>query len=411
MIKSDYGHLYCPFYEQKFDNGLKLIFIPLKHQVKAAGIYIAQGGFNHDEQIDKSKIPFGTPYILERVISRDEVKESFLKKGCLLRSHTDFSFTSFSVYSKEDVFPHFAELLRLLVPTSFSEEDVEKAKNTIKRAPVSDLDYAASKTIDNLYYSSPIKMGIVPSQSDLVSIHYTALKKYLTKYYTPAQITFFIIGDYTPEKVIEEVKNLKLLGNTYPESKEKKYEENYSSCPETYVEEEKDCASSLLTLGFKFLPRAELYERYGQLLFYIYEVFISVYFTKNKKFLEGLEELSSSLVDVKFKQGSEDTYLLLQFRSDRALSLKTYLNTYLSKLNKNISRSDLKDINGDYYASSLGDILSPTKLFDNFITAFANNLPYTEVITQASKIPYKSFITFTTDFMTFPKSYFYLKKR
>ena len=166
MIKSDYGHLYCPFYEQKFDNGLKLIFIPSKSHIRAAGVYIAQGGFKHDELIDKSKIPFGTPYVLERVISRKDIRKRFLKEGAILKSHTDFSYTSFSVFTMRDVFEPFQELLKLLVPSSFDENDVETAKKTIKSIPETDLSYSCRKVIDNLYYSSPIKYGIIPEQSE-----------------------------------------------------------------------------------------------------------------------------------------------------------------------------------------------------------------------------------------------------
>ena len=303
MIKSDYGHLYCPFYEQKFDNGLKLIFIPSKKLVRAAGVYISQGGFKHDETIDKSRIPFGTPYVLERVISRKENQEHFYKQGTILRSHTDFSYTSFSIYSMRDIFAPFRDLLKLLVPTSFSEKDVEIAKQSIKEVPQDDLTYSAKRVIDNLYFSSPIKYGIIPSQEDLVSIHYTALKKYLQKYYTPSKITLFIIGDYTPDEVLKGVDSLKMLGNSYPVSQEKEYEENYLAVKESYQEEERQTAYSLLSLGIKFSPRKELYEKYGQLLFYIYEVFTDVYFAKNPTFLKGLEEFSSHLLKIDFKQG------------------------------------------------------------------------------------------------------------
>lgn len=411
MIKSDYGHLYCPFYEQKFDNGLKLIFIPSKSHVRAAGVYIAQGGFKHDEMIDKSKIPFGTPYVLERVISRKDIRERFLKEGAILKSHTDFSYTSFSVFTLRDVFKPFQDLLKLLVPSSFDETDVEKAKQSIKAIPETDLSYSCRKVIDNLYYSSPIKYGIIPEQSDLVSIHYTALKKYLQKYYTPSKITLFVIGDYTPDEVLHGVDQLRMLSNTYPSSVEKNYEENYATVKESYQEEEKDLTYPILSLGIKFQPRKELYEKYGQLLFYIYEILVDIYFAKNKEFLKGLEEFSSHLVNVEFKQGSEDTYLVLQFMTEKGLALKNFLVNYITHLNKKITRQNLSDCIDDYYSKSLSNLVVNDELFDHFVSGYANNLPYTGIITQTTKIPYKSFQTFTTDFMAFPRSIFYLKKK
>ncbi len=412
MIKSDYGHVFCPFYEQKFDNGLKLIFIPSKNQVRGAGVYIAQGGFKRDLQIDKSKIPFGTPYVLEKVLARDEVKDNFLKKGVVLKSHTDFSYTIFSVYTLGDVFEPFRELLKSLVPSSFSEEDIEKVKKTIKADPLTDLTYSAKKTVDNLFFSSPIKYGIIPSEADLTSIHYSALKKYLQKYYTPANITLFIIGDYTNDAVLKGVESLKLLGNTYPDSKEGKYEENYTAVKESYEEEEReDIDASILTLGVKFFSREQIYQKYGQLMFYVYEVFMDIYFRKNPEFLKNLEEFSCELINCEFKQGGEDSYLLLQFRSEKGVALKTYLTNYFTHLNKKLSHSVFSSIIENYYAKSLGTLVSPSDLFFNFASAYANNMPYTGLIAATSKMNYKSFKNFTADFMTFPRSIFYLKKK
>ena len=42
MIKNDFGHLGCPYYEEKLENGITLILIPRKSKLKSAGIYIGK---------------------------------------------------------------------------------------------------------------------------------------------------------------------------------------------------------------------------------------------------------------------------------------------------------------------------------------------------------------------------------
>ena len=58
MIKNDYGHLNTPFYQQKENTGVNLIFIPKKSEEKSGVLYIPQGFYLHDNEINKTKINF-----------------------------------------------------------------------------------------------------------------------------------------------------------------------------------------------------------------------------------------------------------------------------------------------------------------------------------------------------------------
>ena len=80
MLKRDLGHLGCPFYEEKLDNKVTLVFIPKKNALRSATIYIGQGGFVHAKEIASSKIPFGTAYYLMNMILSSKVKEDFKEK-------------------------------------------------------------------------------------------------------------------------------------------------------------------------------------------------------------------------------------------------------------------------------------------------------------------------------------------
>ena len=125
MIKSDYGHLSTPFYEEKLSQGLRLVFIPRKAALKSALLYIAQGGYPHDAEIASSKMPFGAAFYLEKMIFSPKTQETFRKMGALGTSHTDYSFTSFRIDSLKDVFAPLQVLLSKIATLDFSETDVE----------------------------------------------------------------------------------------------------------------------------------------------------------------------------------------------------------------------------------------------------------------------------------------------
>ena len=55
MIKNDFGHLGCPYYEEKLENGITLILIPRKSKLKSAGIYIGKGNLFNVREANGAK--------------------------------------------------------------------------------------------------------------------------------------------------------------------------------------------------------------------------------------------------------------------------------------------------------------------------------------------------------------------
>ncbi len=408
MIKSDYGHLDCPFYEQKLKNGLKVLFIPMKDRGESAMVYLSQGGYLHDEKIESSKIPFGTAYYLAHMVMDDSFQRSLLQKGAIGRCESDLSYTSFQVTCKKDVFTPLSMLLDRLYNMDFSEEALESMKDAL--SPKNDgLSLARKNLLLNLYSSSPIRLGVVPDREQAVPIHVTALRKYLQRYYVPNRVTLILCGDYTPNECMAKIEKLRLPKDIVTFNKELCFDENYESPVKDYAST-KATDGDYLVYGIKFKPREKLYEQFGQLMFFSYEIFKECLFTENADFLSGLRNADSDLLDVSFHEGGEDGYLLLSIKTKSPVAVLSFLTEYLERIEKHVDRRLFDDILSEYYAKGIALLRNPRTCVSSFSRAYANNLPYTSLLSLTAKTNYRSFKSFLKEVGTFVRSAYYLKK-
>ncbi len=408
MIKSDYGHLNCPFYEQKLKSGLKVLFIPMKGKGESAMVYLSQGGYLHDEKIESSKIPFGTAYYLAHMVMDEAFQKSLLQKGAIGSCESDLSYTSFQVTAKKDIFTPLSMLLERLYNMDFSEDELEAMKDTL--SPKNDgLNLARKNLLLNLYSSSPIRLGLVPDREQAIPIHVTALRKYLQRYYVPNRVTLILAGDYTPNECMEKIATLRLPKDIVTFSKELSFDEDYSAPVKDYASTAaKD--GNYLVYGIKFQPREKLYEKFGQMMFFSYEIFKECLFTKNAAFLSGIRNVDSDLLDVSFHEGGEDGYLLLAIKTKSPVAVLSFLTEYLERIEKRVDRRLFEDVLSEYYASGIGLLRNPVSCVLSFSKAYANNLPYTSLLTLTSKTNFRSFRTFLKDVGTFARSAYYLNK-
>lgn len=407
MIKSDYGHINYPFYEQKLDNGLKVIFIPYDGVNESAIVYLSQGGYLHSSKILSSKIPFGTSYYVEKMIMNDEFKDELKKLDTDSYSASDYSYTCFQVTKKDDIFTPLTLLMNRLSSMRFDEEELDKIKS-VTHLPKTAYDVTKRRLLNNLYFSSPIKNGYVPDEKESVLIHTTALKKFMSHYYVPPRVTLIILASLAPSEVIEKVKKLPLPSNAPTYSEELVFDEDYAHVKEEFetIEGEDD----ILMYGVKFCRREELFEHFGQLLFYSYEVLCDCLFNKNEEFQKGVYKVGADFLKAELLEGGEDTSLLLTFKTKRSVALLSFLTDYFSDLSKRIDSKRFTEIVDNYYVRSLANLSRPKDTIRNFARSYANNFPYTALLVSTSKMNFKSYKELLKEISKFPKASVQMKK-
>ena len=415
MIKHDYGHMDCPFYEEKLSDGLTVIFVPKKNALKSAVVYIGQGGFLHAKEIASSKIPFGSAYYLMNMIASTSFKEEMRKDGCLLSSDLDYSFVRYSLNTLGDIYAPLMKLMNRVVKPCFEEKDIEEfKKQDQKKCEKRNLDpiHVSQKTcLENLYLASPIRYGYIPSIEDGVRIHASALKKYQETYYSPDHIVLFISGDDSPEHVLEQVKKIHFgAPSSYKEIKDE-YEEDYTNVKREYKEVVMDVPHSYLTYGIKLPSRQIIYDNYGDLAFCAYEILLSSIIYGNHEFMNQLSNLKANIVDAVLKEGGEDGYIMLTFQTEDEVSLINFLTSYFARLGEKVSSGRFNMLVKETFAKAVRDVALPNKALELISRSYANHIPYMDLMKRVYHLSFSSYRRFLEEFKAFKKAVCFVKRK
>ena len=412
MIKRDIGHLGCPFFEQKLDNGLNILFMPRNSRQKSALIYVNTGSFPHDEIINSTKMPFGCAYFLEKMIMSNKTIEELAKLHTVGKSHIDYSYTCYELSSLDDIFPSIQLVLNKITHLDYTEKDIDefKTNNRVKflARENNPLNIIEKTALENLYFESPISKGIYPTFNESISIHASTLNRFQSRYYQSSSMTIMVSGDYSLKEANEKLLSLKVPKQLTTYSREIKYSENYDKAREQYTELRPANDGNYLCFGIKLPQRKKLFEAFGELTFAFYEILDEALFRGNRFFKEGIKNCDADLLSYKIEQGGEDAYILLDFHCLNSATLINFLFSYFTRPEINIDHSILKSAIARYEAIALRNLSVPSTSLDGFAKALANNLLYPSLVNNVKTIKYKAFIDFIAMFTTFPKTTVFL---
>lgn len=410
MIKSDYGKFNCPIYEEKLNSGMNLILIPRVSKIKTAILYIPQGYYLHDDEINSTKINYGCPFLLKEMILNEETVKKLNGIGSKVTAVCKHSYTYYKFETMSSLTKAINVLLNRIKDLNLTDAEVEKYKQVLmSKNKENDILLVNDNTVKNMFINSPMKNGSSIKNSDLKMIHLTEMKKFLYRYYSLKSLTLFVSGDITPNDCLNNLVS-KLNFPIFPitSSKEKKFDEDYSK-----VKEKRDVISfknerHLLSFGIKFDKRQTLFEKYGELIFAFYEIALDV-LTDNVEFNNVLKESKSSLVYKTITEGYEDTFLLLTFKCDKYATLSNRLSSYSSSIDKNINNKLFNEIKKQYLYKSSCLLSSPSLLIDEFARVYADNLPFTYIMKKVSNLTYTDFMKILKTVLSYPRSVTYLE--
>ncbi len=415
MIKTEYGRFDAPFYQQKLDDGLNVIFLPRNGKLNTAILYIPSGSYQHEEYINKVKTPYASAYVLQHLVLNEKRKSKFLDMKTLATSKLEYSYTLFKLETLNDIFKPTQELLNVFLKHEFDENDIDTLKKENKEVLLSyecdPLHQVEKGLLDNLYVSSLIKRGIQPTFNDVNLIHSSTIKNYIKKFASGNEMTLFISGNMSVEDVSKKIEELKVPQRIKLDVSKVKENEVYDRVNKPYSEKGIESDSNYLSFGIKFPKRQELYESYGQLLFEFYEILIPSLFSENLTFLEGLNNVQSRLIDAKLEQAGEDTCIILTFKTIGSSELIRFLTDYTSRLEKRLTANEFKAFIDNYYAKNLEKLSMSNTSLDEFARIYANNLAYTGLISSILKLSFNTYRNFLSKMNHFPKAAYYLFKK
>lgn len=407
MIKKDLGGLGFPFFEQKLENGISVLFLPTKSRLKSAKIMVSAGAFSRVEKIDNIAIPFGSAHVLSAVLMSEDFKKELLKEKIVASAEVDYSYTIYSLDTMDDLYKGISLLMDRIAFATIKEEDVRSACAS-DRYERSDLEKAELLCMENLYTGSPIKNGIRPTEEQSNKIHASGLKKFKESYYTPDRISILVCADDVPSQVVEKIREMHFPVKKTVQEQFLNYQEDYDSVSKEFTVKKIAESQSILTYGVKLPARADQYEAFGEMLFSIYQILPEVLITKNPIFLKAMEEIKAEVISCEIKQGFEDACLLIDLSvgdKDKCLNVIT---DYLSRCTKFVENKTFKDVLRMYTASAVASLASTHDALDGFCSALADHLPYTGVVSQTNKMKFSYLNNYLKELQGFRRAAAYI---
>lgn len=397
--------------EEITDEGLKVLVAPIANTEEVfCGIHVATGSYRHEENIDKVKVPMGIAKLLERLLfvtPKGPAEDIFAKYGSLASAKTGYSSTVYYFKNEAGSYTDSLDLLLTMVTNlSCLEDDISREKDRLlalsKEEEIQPENKVAAEILQNLYFKSSIREPIYGTEDSLKTIHLSNIRKYFQEKYVINNLTLIIAGNVSAESVHEFLISRKLTTKRYqdPTDPVPNFEE-YGKVVKPYSNLASNSDEQYLGLGLKFLPRMELFTRYGDDLFAIYEILETAVFGKTSQFNARINKLGlGTIVETRLLEGGEDASLIATYRTSNPAALKRELELYLTVLHKKVKKNDVKLIKRAYSGVGLANTSSAEKYFLALADAFDNHVAYPALIERTSRLANKSLVRFLKDMET-----------
>lgn len=427
MRKITFEQIRSDLYEEITAQGLKVLVAPVAGSPTVyAGVYADSGAFRHEEAVGKTRIPLGIAHFLEHMLFhtvRGNAMTEFERLGAATNAYTTYSYTAFYFSTTEDYRPPLDLLLAMTTNLTFTDEEIDREREIILSELDQDLSdpsvILADEVKSNLFLDSPLKDSILGTARSIRDIHLSNLRKYFQNHFDLQQLTLIVVGDVDPEEIHQILESRKFTnhfrseGQKAEDVKPLRYREEYGQVRRPYSTVAGAYDTPVLGLGIKFLPRMELYERYGDDLFAIYELLPQLLFGPASAFIARQEKLETTAgaEDNALDEGAEDAFLYISFATEKPDELEFELKNYLGNLHKKIKAQDLRLLKRCAAGRSVAEAAKPDELFFSLLEAYANHVAYPALAERVSSLSYKTVKAFLKDMETWPRASALLTKK
>ncbi len=421
MEKAVFRRIGCTVYEGRTDIGLDYMILPSPGcQRQTFAIVVGKGGAPDEESIDGTRIPLGTAHFLEHrmfQLEDGDAEEQFAALGCYCNAVTSTTSTAyyFSV-DKGGQWERGLELLAKMCTTFFmSEEDVDRERKIIlqeRQRTLDDPDYILfDELLHAMYFHSPIREDIIGTPESLEAIHTSALRKFFRRHYTPGNMVLFALGDLDPVEVAAKIEKLKLYNGfaALDAVRAKIPEEDRTRVREKDVTLPSPDGQTYLGVGIKFPTRESLYNKFGDLLFAMYEILPEAVFSPILKPIDEARQkgLLIRLDGVDIHQAGEDACLIATFETNAPGKLRAALDKHLDTVYSSLSLfgRELKAIRLAYLGEASLTVQEPESLLSEVINGYENHVAWPALASRACTAGTNDMLSLLKELSQWPRSY------
>lgn len=205
-------------YADELPNGLKVFVLPKKGFNKTYATFTTKYGSIDNRFIplgaeEPVEVPDGIAHFLEHKMFEHEegdVFQDFSKQGASANAFTSFTRTAYLFSSTSNVEKNLKTLLDFVQHPYFTEETVEKEKGIIEQEINMYEDNPDWQNFFGLlgamYETHPVKTDIAGTVSSINDITKDDLYTCYHRFYHPANMVLFIVGNVEPEYILNFVK-------------------------------------------------------------------------------------------------------------------------------------------------------------------------------------------------------------
>ena len=206
-------------YIEKLENGMEVLIIPKKGIQKKYVMWTTKFGsidnkFVTTDTNQEIEIPDGVAHFLEhKMFEQKDGTDSLytlMALGIDANAYTTNDHTAYLFECTSNFYEGLDELMNYVQNPYFTDKNVEKEKGIIgQEIGMYDDDPGWQLYIgamDCLYKANPVKLDIAGTVESISKITPEILYNCYNTFYHPSNMVFIAVGDFEPEKILEEIK-------------------------------------------------------------------------------------------------------------------------------------------------------------------------------------------------------------
>ncbi|MBJ6745739.1 insulinase family protein [Streptococcus sp. 121] len=193
----------------RFSNGFTLRMLPKKDFKEYAGLLTVNFGSLDNQAQSLSGIAHFLEHKIFETDSGDDFLLKFTESATDSNAFTGYGYTGYTFSSSQEIIENSRLLIDMLSSFTTSEDAVNKERDIIRQELEmykSDPDQVLfTETLARMYPKTALAQEIVGTEDSLARIQLMDLQKAYNTYYRADNMDLFLIGDFQPEFIVENL--------------------------------------------------------------------------------------------------------------------------------------------------------------------------------------------------------------
>ena len=392
-------------YIEKLNNGLTIMIIP-KHETTKKYIMWATNYGSLDNKFivpgDKeiTKVPEGVAHYLEHKMfeqrSGKNSLDTLTELGVEANAYTTTNHTAYLFECTQNFYPALDELMDYVQNPYFTDENVEKEKGIISQEIMMYDDYPEwavyMNAVRNMYKKNPITIDIAGTVESIKQIDKEVLYKCYNTFYNLNNMVMCVVGDFEPEKLLEEIKKRIVKKDENIGKIERIIEEEPRKIVKKEIEKTMEVSQSMFVIGIKDVDFNKVQDEEELIKKHIaIEILLNMLIGKSSRVYKTLYEKGLIMSEPYLEYEFEKTYahIAITGQSNNPKKVLEMIETEISKLKENgLNEQHYNRIKNMIYGGYIKEYNSVSQIARMFVTDYfkgINSFNYLEYFDEVTK--------------------------